>query len=85
VQPSITDVITYRWNTGTVSIITFNRTNVVRAVNGTTTITAFGSVTSGYGNGRTATRVVVLPAIDLTACATTGVSAQTGPATVLVL
>jgi hypothetical protein len=84
VQPGVTDVITYGWNTGASSTITFNRTNVARAVNGTTTITSLGSVTSGLGKGSRAIRVVILPAPDLIACFTTGLAAQTGVATLAV-
>ncbi len=85
VQPAVADVITYRWNTGKSSVITFNRTSVARALNGTTTITSVGSVTSGPGQGSAATRVVALPAPNLVACSTFGVSSQTGPATLVIL
>ncbi|MET8576548.1 hypothetical protein [Streptomyces sp. NPDC005012] len=83
--PLVSDELTYTWSTGQASTILFNNTTEVRAANGTATITSTGSVTSGLGQGSTATRVVVLPALSLTACATTGVSAQTGTATLAVL
>ncbi|MGW4901404.1 hypothetical protein ACWEO9_12180 [Streptomyces albidoflavus] len=85
VQPAGTDTLTYHWNTGQSSTITFNLTNVVRAANGTTTVTSLGSVSSGLGQGSTATRIVVLPALSLTACATTGVSSETGTATLAII
>ncbi|MDP9073974.1 MAG: hypothetical protein M3N98_07335 [Actinomycetota bacterium] len=84
-QPAVIDVITYRWNTGKSSTITFDRTTVARAADGTTTVTALGTVSKGLAKGSIATRVVVLPAIDLTACATMGLAAQTGTATLEVL
>lgn len=79
-QPGLTDIVTYQWNTGQSSIVTYSVTNVVRAANGTTTVTSVGAVTSGLGQGSTATRIVVLPALSLTACSTTGLAAQTGVA-----
>ncbi|MEU1630199.1 hypothetical protein ABZ746_33865 [Streptomyces sp. NPDC020096] len=73
-----TDEITYWWNNGKSSTITFKVTNVVRAANGTTTVTSLGAVTDGLGKGSVATRVVVLPALSLTACDTTGVEQEVG-------
>lgn len=83
--PLVSDELTYTWSTGQSSTILFNNTTEVRAANGTATITSLGSVTSGLGQGSIATRVVVLPALSLTACATTGISAQTGTATLAVI
>ncbi|MEU6157845.1 hypothetical protein [Streptomyces sp. NPDC047130] len=76
---------TYHWNDGRSSTITFTVSNAVRAVDGTTTVTSVGTVTAGLGVGGTATRVVVQPQLDLSACATTGVSSTTGTATLAVL
>ncbi|MGW2277822.1 hypothetical protein [Streptomyces sp. NPDC001770] len=83
-QPAHTAVTTYTWNTSQTSTITFTLSNVVRALNGTTTVTSLGSVTAGLGQGSLATRVIVLPALSLTACSSTGVASQTGVATLTV-
>ncbi|GAA2118594.1 hypothetical protein GCM10009759_66010 [Kitasatospora saccharophila] len=84
-QPAHTAVTTYTWDTSATSTITFTVSNVVRAVDGTTTVTSLGSVTAGLGQGSLATRVIVLPALSLTACAGAGVSSQTGTATLSIL
>ncbi|MGW6395296.1 hypothetical protein ACWFR1_33455 [Streptomyces sp. NPDC055103] len=82
--PLVSDELTYTWNTGQSSVVLFNNTTEVRAANGTATITSVGTVTAGLGQGSVATRVVVLPALSATACATTGVSAQTGTASLTI-
>ncbi|MGI5466963.1 hypothetical protein [Streptomyces sp. CA-132043] len=80
-QPGRTDVIEYGWKNGKTSTVAFKVTNVVRAGTGITTVTSVGEVTSGLGAGSKATRVVVLPALDPTACSGAGVTSQQGPAT----
>jgi hypothetical protein len=84
-SPLGTSQVTYRWNTGQTSTVTYNNTNVVRAANGTTTTISTGAVTSGYSTGSLVTRELVAPALSLSACATTGVSDETGIATLTVL
>ncbi|TRV71726.1 hypothetical protein FKN01_31420 [Streptomyces sp. 130] len=84
-SPLGTSQVTYGWNTGQTSTVTFNNTNVIRAANGTTTTISTGAVTSGYSTGSLVTRELVAPALSLTACATTGVSDSTGVATLTVL
>jgi hypothetical protein len=83
--PNTVSTFTYNWNTGQSSTVTFSSNTVVHAANGTTTVTALGSITSGYGQGALATRVVVSPALSLTACATTGITQQTGITTLTLL
>lgn len=85
VAPDVTDTFVYQWNTGQSSTVTFSTTSVVRAVDGTATITSVGSVTAGLGLGSAATRVVVLPSLDLAACASTGIATQTGTAALAIL
>ncbi|MGV9698693.1 hypothetical protein ACWDTR_23405 [Streptomyces sp. NPDC003470] len=76
---------TYEWNTGETSTITFGLSEAVKAADGTTVVTSTGSVTAGLGQGSLAVKVTVMPQLSLTACATTGVSAVTGPATLTIL
>jgi hypothetical protein len=57
--------------------VDFTSYNVVHAANNT--------VTAGLGQGEPATRVVVAPELDLTACSATGISAQTAPARLLLV
>ncbi|MER5633768.1 hypothetical protein [Streptomyces nitrosporeus] len=76
--PGGVEVVTYVWNNQTGSTVVYDNVSVVRAANGTATITSTGTVASGYAVSDTATRVVVIPQLSLTACATTGVSSATG-------
>ncbi|WP_031055962.1 hypothetical protein [Streptomyces ochraceiscleroticus] len=81
-EPGRTDEIQYIWDAGKkTSTVKFSVTNVVRAGDGTTTVTSVGDVTDGLGAGGKATRVVVLPALDLAACSDDGVPSQKGTAT----
>lgn len=75
---------TFVWNTGQSSTVTYPSTTVVRAANGTTVATAVGSITSGYGQGSSVTKVVVQPQLSLTACATTGLEAINGTASLVI-
>jgi hypothetical protein len=80
-----TQSVVYRWDTGQSSIVHFTSYNVVRAANGTATVTALGTVTAGLGRGEPATRIVVAPELDIIACSTAGISAQTAPATLTIV
>ncbi|WP_181797607.1 hypothetical protein [Streptomyces sp. WELS2] len=84
-SPLQTTVVTYVWNTGDSSTITFSNTDVVKAADGTSTVTATGAVTAGLGQGSSAVKVIVLPQLSPTACAASGVSSITGPATLSIL
>ncbi|MFC4907392.1 hypothetical protein [Actinomadura gamaensis] len=79
--PTTPEVNTYTWNTGQTSTMTYVSDTAVRAADGTVTVTKVGSVTSGLGAGEAATAVIEQPSLSLTACATTGVSSQTGTST----
>ncbi|MFF5900889.1 hypothetical protein ACFY8O_33915 [Streptomyces argenteolus] len=83
--PTGLEIITYVWNNQNASTVAFSDVNVVRAVNGTATVTSTGSVISGLGVGSNVVRVIVIPQLSLTACATTGVSSATGTATLSIL
>ncbi len=85
VPPTNTSTRTYTWNTGQSSTVTFFSSTVATLANGTKVTTSVGTVTAGLGEGSTATRVVTLPSLSLTACATTGIDSLTGPATLEIL
>ncbi|MGW2477731.1 hypothetical protein [Streptomyces sp. NPDC001665] len=80
-----TQTVVYHWNNGQSSTVEFTSYTVVRAANGTATVTALGAVTDGLGQGQPVTRVVIAPVLDLTACTTTGIAAQTAPATLAII
>ncbi len=69
---------TYFWNTGQSSEVTYTTTAIERLLNGTVLVTEQGTVTSGYGQGKTAVYQMILPQPDLLACAGAGVSHLTG-------
>ncbi|MFG3102884.1 hypothetical protein ACGFZL_20535 [Streptomyces sp. NPDC048182] len=73
--------VKYTWNTGQTSTVTYTVDAVETAAGGTFVVTKTGTVSAGLDSGRLATEVVVVPALDLTACLTTGITSQTGPAT----
>ncbi|KUN33275.1 hypothetical protein AQJ30_34285 [Streptomyces longwoodensis] len=76
---------TIGWNTGESSTVTYPATTAVRAADGTVTITSVGAVTDGLGEGQVATQVTVEPNLDVTACATTGLSATDSLTNTLVI
>jgi hypothetical protein len=69
---------TYFWNTGQSSEVTYTTTAIERLLNGTVLVTEQGTVTSGFGQGKTAVYQMILPQPDLLACAGAGVSHLTG-------
>ncbi|MEU9120173.1 hypothetical protein AB0C96_09975 [Streptomyces sp. NPDC048506] len=75
----------YDWNTHQKSGVTFTVTSVDRLGNGTTQVTAAGTVSSGFGEGSKAIRTATLPDLSLAACAGSGVRQQSGPATLTLL
>ncbi len=66
--------ITYHWNTGASSTVTYPAVTAARAADGTVTVISVGAVTAGLGIGQTATQTTVEPNLNLTACSTTGLS-----------
>ncbi|MGW2477729.1 hypothetical protein [Streptomyces sp. NPDC001665] len=66
--------VTYHWNTGAHSTVTYPATVAVRAADGTVTTTSVGAVVDGLGQGQVATAVNVEPNLNVTACSTTGLS-----------
>ncbi|OKI99854.1 hypothetical protein AMK19_30425 [Kitasatospora sp. CB01950] len=51
-------------------------------VNGNVVVTQIGTVTAGFGSGDGATRVAVIPELQLAACSTTGVTRLDGAITI---
>jgi hypothetical protein len=70
---------TYFWDTGQSSEVTYTTTAIERLLNGTVLVTEQGTVTSGFGQGKTAVYQMILPQPNLLACAGAGVSHLTGP------
>jgi hypothetical protein len=83
--PTAQQTVTYSWNTGQSSTVTYVSYTIAMAANGTRAITKVGAVTQGLGIGEIATEVLVIPSLSLNACATTGISTQTGDATLAIL
>ncbi|RAJ31263.1 hypothetical protein K353_06167 [Kitasatospora sp. SolWspMP-SS2h] len=79
--PTASQTAVYRWNNGTSSTITYVSDAVVTAANGSLLITKVGAATAGVGIGQNATEVVAIPQLSVSACAGTGITAQTGLAT----
>ncbi|MEW2266313.1 hypothetical protein ACGF5T_32080 [Streptomyces sp. NPDC047853] len=77
--------ITYHWNTGDHTTVTYPAVTAVRAADGTVTIISIGAVTDGLGEGQVATQTTVEPNLNLTACATTGLSATNSLVNTLVI
>ncbi|MCT2593161.1 hypothetical protein LHJ74_25195 [Streptomyces sp. N2-109] len=69
---------TYHWDSGQTSVVTYTTTAIERLLNGTVLVTEQGTVTSGFGEGRTAVYQMVLPQLDLLACVSGGVDELTG-------
>lgn len=69
---------TYFWDTGQSSEVTYTTTAIERLLNGTVLVTEQGTVTSGFGEGKTAVYQMILPQLDLLACAGAGVGHLTG-------
>lgn len=77
------DVLTYHWNDGQTSTITYTLTSVA-FVGAQTIVTSAGTVTAGYGTGRTATRVKVAARLDVVRCLTTGIATQSAVMTLTI-
>lgn len=77
----VANVVTYHWNSGASSTITYPVTTVVHAAN-QLIVTSTGTVTSGYGQGSLSERVAVYADLDLISCLSSSVTQQTGTLTV---
>lgn len=80
------ETVTYYWNQGQLaSTVVFTQITRATAADGTTTITSTGAIYEGYAIGSSVRKVVVLPQLSPTACASTGVTSVTGTATLSIL
>ena len=74
--------VTYQWNTGDSSTAVFGTSEAIHLADGSTQVTNLGSVTNGFAQGAIATRQVILPELDLTACSSpSGITQLSGSAT----
>ncbi|MEV5607450.1 hypothetical protein [Streptomyces sp. NPDC052225] len=77
----VQNVVTYHWDNGQQSTITYPVTTVVHAAN-QEIVTSTGTVTSGYGLGAVSERVATYPSLGLLDCLNSTVTRQTGRLTV---
>jgi hypothetical protein len=80
----VENVVTYHWQDGRTSTITYPVTTVVHAAD-QEIVTSTGTVTAGYGLGSVSERIAVYPSLDLTDCLTGTITQQTGLLTVAIL
>lgn len=71
--------VTYEWENGTSSTVAFSYSTVDRLINGTTAVTSYGTVTTGFHHGANAVHTAIQPQLDPPACAGSGVAHTTGP------
>jgi hypothetical protein len=74
---------TFVWSNGQNSTFSYTKTTV--DINGQIIATLSGTITSGVFAGEFATKVVVLPTADLTACETGGLSDSNGAITLQIV
>ncbi|MFD6414862.1 hypothetical protein [Streptomyces sp. NPDC060194] len=77
----VQNVVTYHWQGGQTSTITYPVTTVVHAGN-QEIVTSTGTVTAGYGAGSLSERVAVYPSLDVLDCLGSDITRQTGVLTV---
>jgi hypothetical protein len=80
----VDNVVTYHWQGGQSSTITYSVTTVAHAV-GQLIVTSTGTVTDGYGEGALSERIAVYPDLDVLSCLTSHVDQQTGTITVAII
>ncbi|WP_033214976.1 hypothetical protein [Kitasatospora phosalacinea] len=73
----VQNVVTYHWQNGQSSTITYPVTLVEHAA-GQEVVTSLGTVTAGYGLGSASTRVAAYPSLDLLSCLGSTVTQQSG-------
>lgn len=77
----VQNVVTYHWDGGRTSTITYPVTTVVHAAN-QEIVTSTGTVTAGYATGAVSERIAVYPGLDLLDCLNSAITHQTGLLTV---
>jgi hypothetical protein len=79
----VQNVLTYHWDNGARSTITFTATTVTH-VGAQTIVTATGTVTDGFGEGAPASKQIVMPDLDVQQCLESSVEHQEGPMTLTI-
>ncbi|MFJ8885300.1 hypothetical protein ACIRJR_18095 [Streptomyces sp. NPDC102402] len=77
----VQNVVTYHWQGGQTSTVTYPVTAVVHAVN-QEIVTSTGTVTAGYGLGAVSVRIAVYPSLEVLDCLGSDITRQTGLLTV---
>ncbi|WP_338703224.1 hypothetical protein V2W30_38425 [Streptomyces sp. Q6] len=77
----VQNVVTYHWQNGQTSTITYPVTTVVHAAN-QEIVTSTGTVTAGYGLGAVSERIAVYPSLSVLDCLNSTIIQQTGLLTV---
>lgn len=80
----VENVVTYHWQGGQSSTITYAVTTVAHA-GGQLVVTSTGTVTDGYGEGALSERIAVYPDLNVLSCLTSQVAQQTGTITVAII
>ncbi|MFE3518567.1 hypothetical protein [Streptomyces sp. NPDC059166] len=80
----VQNVVTYHWQGGQTSTITYPVTTVVHVGN-QEVVTSTGTVTAGYGVGSLSERIAVYPSLALLDCLGSDIDRQTGLLTVTVI
>lgn len=73
----VQNVVTYHWQGGQTSTVTYPVTTVVHAAN-QEIVTSTGTVTAGYGLGAISERIAVYPSLSVLDCLGSNVTQQTG-------
>ncbi|MYW70186.1 hypothetical protein GTY65_39965 [Streptomyces sp. SID8379] len=76
----VQNVVTYHWQGGQTSTITYPLTTVVHAAN-QEIVTSTGTVTAGYALGALSERVAVYPSLSILDCLNSTITQQTGQLT----
>ncbi|WP_329224726.1 hypothetical protein OHB07_00200 [Streptomyces sp. NBC_00111] len=80
----VQNVVTYHWQGGQTSTITYPVTTVIHAGN-QEIVTSTGTVTAGYGVGSLSERIAVYPSLDVLDCLSSAITQQTGLLTVTLI
>ena len=75
--------MTFHWNNGEQSTITFT-VNLVTRVAGQTIVTSTGTVTDGFGQGALVQREKILVDLNILECLTSSVGQRSGPMTLII-
>ncbi|NUS15279.1 MAG: hypothetical protein HOY69_28435 [Streptomyces sp.] len=80
----VVNVVTYHWQDGRTSTVTYPVTTVVHAAD-QEIVTSTGTVTAGFGLGSVSERIAVYPSLGLLDCLNGTITRQTGLLTVTIV